>query len=211
MKTIQTILQSWKHHLQRSRFRNQAVFSIALLLTTLTLFTRFLGWVEARTGMVLADPVLALIVPKDFTWLTFGLIYLAVLTTIIHLADKPAAFLLAIHSYTMMVIVRMMMMFLTPLEAPEGLIVLRDPLVQFLGDGTAPTKDLFFSGHTSTLVLLALVAQTARLKALFATFAVIVAGCLVWQHVHYVVDVAVAPFVAYTCYRLALLWQARTL
>jgi len=39
----------------------------------------------------------------------------------------------------------------------------------------------------------------------------LVAVFVVWQHVHYVIDVAVAPFVAYACYRVVVLMQDRTL
>jgi len=45
-------------------------------------------------------------------------------------------------------------MYSAPLDAPERLILLNDPFVQFIGSGEALTKDLFFSGHTATLFLL---------------------------------------------------------
>ena len=46
-------------------------------------------------------------------------------------------------------------MWATPLDPPPGMIVLEDPLVQLFGGASRPlTRDLFFSGHTSTMFLL---------------------------------------------------------
>lgn len=199
--------EAWK----RRRFRVQLVGSVLLLVVGLQFFTRFLLWVEQREGVRLNDPILAVVPPADFTWLTFGVIYAAVLLGLIHLAPRPYRLLLAIHAYMLMVMARAAMMFLVPLEPAEGLIVLHDPFVQFAGDGSPPTKDLFFSGHTSTLFLLFLVIQNPVLKRLFLVFTALVGVMVIWQHVHYVIDVLVAPFVAYACYRVARALQMRSM
>lgn len=200
-----TLHDEWRRSLARPGFKLHAALSAVSMILMLGLFTRFIGWVEQREGIVLNDPLLKIITPVDFTWPTFGIIYVAVVLAIVVLARRPHSLLLAMQAYTLMVGVRMAMMFLTPLDPSEGLIVLRDPFVQFFGDGSPPTKDLFFSGHTSTLVLLALVMPRRSLRILYLAFAVLVATFVVWQHVHFTVDVLVAPFVAYTCYRIALL------
>ncbi len=205
--TDQATILLWKASLRQSSFRRQFISSALAISITLIVFTRFLAWVEAREGVVLQDPILAMIEPRDFTWLTFGLIYAAVVIALTSLMREPQRLLLAIQAYTFMVIVRIVMMYLMPLNPPEGLIVLQDPLVQFVGDGNAPTKDLFFSGHTSTMFLLYLVARKRVLRNIFLGFTLFVAICVVWQHVHYVIDVAVAPFVAYAAYRAALAFQ----
>lgn len=200
---MRTYLDVWKLELANSNFRVRIFLSFVAFVGTLSFFTRFLDWVEQRSGVVLNDPILSMIEPKDFTWLTFSLIYTAVLIAVLHLGNKPKDFLLAIQSYTLLVIVRAAMMFLVPLEPPEGLIVLRDPFVQFVGSGAAPTKDLFFSGHTSTMFLLSLVIKHRAFKNMYLLFTLLVATCVIWQHVHYVIDVVVAPFAAYGCHRSA--------
>lgn len=53
---------------------------------------------------------------------------------------------------------------------------------------------MFFSGHTSTLVLLSLALEKNREKVLTMTGAVIVGILLLVQHVHYTLDVIAAPF-----------------
>lgn len=199
-----TRFESWRHELRDRRFRLQLLVSVPLLIVILSLFTRFLEWVEHREGVVINDPILTMIEPVDLTWVTFGLIYLAIILALSVLSKEPKTLLLAIQAYTLMVVVRMGMMYLVPLNPAEGLIVLKDPLVQFVGNGSAPTKDLFFSGHTSTMFLLALVSNRTWLRRVFLSFTLLVAVCVIWQHVHYVIDVAVAPFVAYAAFRSSL-------
>ena len=84
----------------------------------------------------------------------------------------------------------MMTITLFPLEPPAGLIGLVDPLSNFFyGHDKFITKDLFFSGHTSTMFLLyfCLVKPVDKRIALLVT--VLVACLLLVQHVHYSVDI----------------------
>lgn len=204
------VVEIWKSSLRDSRFRVAFVGSIVLLGVVLWFFTRFLGWVEARDGVRLSDPLLQMIMPRDFTWATFAMIYAGVVLAIVHLAPQPRRLLLAMQAYTLMALARMAMMWLVPLDPAEGLIVLRDPIVQLLGDGNAPTKDLFFSGHTATMFLFSLVATSRMMKTLFLTFTLLIAAFVLWQHVHYTIDVLVAPFVAFGCFRFVRFLHAET-
>lgn len=206
---VHRLSERWAEAWGRKSFRIHFLSSIGLLVVGLHAFTRFLLWVEQREGVVLADPVLQAIAPTDFTWLTFALIYLGVASAIVYLCRRPYQLLLAVQAYVLMVAVRAAMMYLVPLNPSEHLIVLRDPIVQLVGDGTALTKDLFFSGHTSTMFLLFLVVKDGMLRKVYLAFTVLVGVFVVWQHVHYVVDVLVAPFVAFACYSIVDRWQMR--
>lgn len=186
-----------------SRFVIQLVGMTAALVAALSGFARFLGFNEARQGAALTDPLLALLPSHDVTWLTFGLIYLCLFAAIYFLVGHPRELLVAISSYAILAIVRMTMMYVTPLEAPHGFIPLVDPVIEFFGTGSTVNKDLFFSGHTSTLFLLFLTASVRWLRAFFLACTIVVATCVLIQHVHYTIDVLVAPFAAYGAYRLA--------
>jgi len=200
MRTI--VIDRWREAWQQSAFKLQLPLTTGMLVVVLSAFAQFLVLVEGREGVRMNDPILQIIEPRDFTWVTFGMIYLSVMVAVVVLAQYPWRLLVAMQAYIVMVVLRAGMMYVTPLSPSEDLIVLRDPFVQLAGDGTAPTKDLFFSGHISTLFLLSLVIQHPLMKKAFLLCTVVVAIFVVWQHVHYVVDVAVAPFVAYGCYRL---------
>jgi hypothetical protein len=123
----------------------------------------------------------------------------------VRLAKEPRALVLALQAYVVMVVLRIAAMAVTPLEAPPGMIPLHDPLVRLFGPGKLLTKDLFFSGHTSTLFLLALAVPGPRWKAFFVLCTAAVAFCVLGQHVHYTIDVLAAPVFAYASFRLAVL------
>jgi hypothetical protein len=88
------------------------------------------------------------------------------------------------------------------LDPPVGMVNLVDPLSSVFSGNAVITKDLFFSGHTTTMVLifLCLEKRTDKRIALIAAFAV--ACLLLVQHIHYTIDVLAAPVVVYPCYRL---------
>lgn len=110
--------------------------------------------------------------------------------------------MIALQTYGLMVLFRGIAMYLTPFAAPENILLLNDPFVQFFGEGDILTKDLFFSGHTGTLFLLVLLIDNKTLKAVFLIATFLVASAVLLQHVHYSVDVLAAPFFAYAAYRI---------
>ncbi len=197
-----SVSNAWRGAWADRAFRLQALVTVPLLVLILSLLARFLEANEARQGVVLADPLLALFQPHDLTWITFGLIYIGLVAGIVFLLRHPATLLLAIQAYALMVGFRILAMTLVPLEPPPAMIPLNDPLVEIFGTGRLLTKDLFFSGHTSTLFLLFLVMPPGRLKTVFLVCTLLVACCVLLQHVHYSIDVFVAPFVAYASVRI---------
>ena len=172
-------------------------------MAALATLARFLEWNEARPGAVLPDPLLALFAPRDLTWLTFSLVYLGIALGFARLLKEPRALVLALQAYVVMVLLRIVAMWATPLEAPPGMLELHDPLVRLFGPGRLLSKDLFFSGHTSTLFLLALTVPGRGWRAFFLASAAAVGASVLVQHVHYTVDVLAAPFFAYASVRLA--------
>jgi hypothetical protein len=191
---------NWKEFLTKRR--TELIITVLILAIILFLFPSFLAFVEGRRGVILADPILELYNPIDFTWLTFGLIYISLIVAIISFAAKPEILLLALQSYSLLVIFRMLVMYSAPLDAPERMILLNDPFVQFFGSGKVLTKDLFFSGHTATLFLLFLLSDKKHLKIIFLINTVLVGTAVLLQHVHYTIDVLTAPFFAYSSYKI---------
>jgi len=193
---------NWKEFLKIKRNKIELAITLILLAVVLASLTNFLNFVEARQGVSLPDPVLNLFTPIDLTWLIFALIYISLITAVISLAKNPCRLLFAIQLYTMMVIVRIIAMYILPLEPPQNMIALNDPFVEFFGSGKTLTKDLFFSGHTATLFILFLVSENKLIKTIFLISTVAVAVSVFLQHVHYSIDVFAAVFFVYALYSL---------
>jgi len=204
-----TGLAAWRSALRDRAFLVEALITLAVLVAGLASFTRFLAFVEARPGVNFTDPVLRRFQPVDLSALTFGLIYLALVAALAFLCREPRRLLRAIQAYAVMLLCRTVAMFLLPLEPPSTMIPLVDPIVGTAGAVDLPTKDLFFSGHTSTMFLLALSARARWQRGLFLAATAAVGACVLAQHVHYTVDVFVAPFVAYAAWRIVTLADKR--
>ena len=95
----------------------------------------------------------------------------------------------------------MLTMYSVTLEPPAGMILLADPISSVLYPDNGFAKDLFFSGHVSTMVILVLLENNRIAKILKITGAAIVGVFLAWQHVHYTIDLLAAPFVTYWVFR----------
>jgi len=193
---------SWKSFLKDKKKLTEFIITMIALTVVMISFSQFINFIEQREGVVLSDPILKAFNPINLTWLTFLLIYLSLIIFIVTTFNKPDKLLIAFQAYGLMVIFRTIAMYLTPFEAPETLLPLNDPFVQLFGTGEIPTKDLFFSGHTGTLFLLFLLAENKPLKTFFLLSTLIVGTAVLLQHVHYSIDVFIAPFVAYGAYKI---------
>jgi len=201
----------WAAEWKDRSFRVQAILTAICLPAVLRTLAKFLNGVEERHGVILPDPFLDLFPAVDVNWLTFVIIYGGLFAGIFLLLKHPRNLLLAVQTYILMVLFRIVAMSLVPLDPPMGTIDLRDPFVQYLGTGRMLTRDLFFSGHTSTLFLIGLSMPVRRLRVLYYCCALAVAACVLLQHAHYSIDVFAAPFFAYGAYRVISLMHRRLL
>jgi hypothetical protein len=198
------LASTWKTTWSDTGLRRQLFLALAALAAVLPAQAAFLLRVEQRHGVTLPDPVLSALPPHDFTWPLFAIIYVALGAGMGILMWQPRRLVIGIQSYVILVLARIAVMFVTPLEPPAGMIPLKDPFVESVATGTLLTRDLFFSGHTSMLFLLFLVVPVGRAgKAVLLAGTLGVAGGVLCQHVHYTVDVLAAPAFAYTSYSLA--------
>ncbi len=193
----------WRQLFKKPAQRYTFLITIVILISALNFFAKFLIYVETRQGVYLQDPLFKHFIAVDFNTLIFILIYGSLLTGLISLLPHPRYLILALQTYSLMVLFRFMAMYLTPLEVPEGIINLRDPLVFTLGTGQFITKDLFFSGHIASLTILFFTAKNKYLKWLFLLLTIIVAGMIFMQKAHYSIDMLVAPFFAFMAYSIA--------
>jgi len=193
-------MMNWKDII--SKKKSELILTITFLVVMLFILSKFLTFVEHRDGVVLPDPVLKLFNPVDVTWIIFGLLYTALISTVIYFFTKPELLLTAFQTYIVLTILRIIMMYLTPFNAPQDSIILDDPFVQAFRTGEIFTKDLFFSGHTAILFLLYLVADKTYLKVFLLVCTILIGLAVLVQHVHYTIDVVAAPIFAYMAYML---------
>jgi membrane-associated phospholipid phosphatase len=201
---------NWSAFLRNKHFRNELIISVFVLALTLTSLAKFLNYVESRNGITLPDPILKLFNSVNLTWLTFILIYLSIILILFLLSSKPKRLIFAVQCYIILILIRIFMMYLVPLNPPAGMILLNDPFVQYFGTGQPLTKDLFFSGHTATIFLFYLVSDKNVYKTFFLIATILVGISVLLQHVHYSIDVVSAPFFAYISYRLIYSLHSRT-
>jgi len=88
----------------------------------------------------------------------------------------------------------MLSIYLTPLDPPATLIAIKDPLtsITYGGKDVFMTKDLFFSGHTSNMLMLALCFEKRNDRLIGFLAAVSVGVLVLFQHAHYTIDVVAA-------------------
>jgi hypothetical protein len=190
----------WKTELQDKRFRTVFLVSVVSLGIILFLLTQFLNYAEAREGMIFRDPLHVYFEAIDLTWIIFAVIYFSLIAAIFSLLPHPRQLLFAVQLYALMVVVRIIAMYLLPLEPPEGMIILRDPFVEYFGTGQTLTKDLFFSGHTASILIFFLTARSKAYKSIFLFLVFLIGILVILQKVHYTIDVYAAVFFTLTCY-----------
>lgn len=197
-------MTTWKNVWTDRELLVRGAVSLLGLIAAVYAYGAFLARVELRRGVAFIDPVHVLFAPVDLTWITFALVYGAGLAGIVLLLQRPTALMWAMQAYTLQVVFRMMMMWALPLDPPVTMIPLVDPIASAFTGASAPlTRDLFYSGHVGTLVVLSFVLPQQWARRVLAVTSVLVGIAVIAQHVHYTVDVLVAPFVAASAARLS--------
>jgi hypothetical protein len=193
----------WKEAWANRRFRISLLVTLVALFTVLQVIIRVMDFMETQPGARIDDPILALLPPTDMTWPLTFLIYSNLMLLLWGNRNHPKELLMAMQTYSLMIFARTVTLYTFPLEAPEGIIPLADPLVQWKSEySIVHTKDLFFSGHTATVFMCFLTTVSRWMRVWFLIATVLVGFFVLLQHVHYTIDVLAAPFVSYLCYRL---------
>ena len=195
--------EEWQDAWQFAWYRKRVIGGLALVITILSLFPLFFQAIEKRSGYPLADPLLAWLPPHNVSLAIFVVIWAISLLGILRAAQDPFMFLTFLWAYVFLCVFRTLAITLVPLDPPAGLVGLVDPISNFFYGEKFVTKDLFFSGHTSTVVLLflCLPGKVDKGLALIAIF--VVGSLLLVQHVHYTLDVLGAIFFSWLSYRIS--------
>lgn len=176
---------------------------LAMVTAILVAFPFFFQYIESREGRLLEDPVLNWLSPRDVSIPIFAMIWSMTILFLVRSIQSPLMFMTFMYGFILLSLSRFVTITLVPLNPPEGLIPLIDPISNSFYGKTFITKDLFYSGHTSAQCLLFLCFRRKLDKAI-ALFCTIAIGFLVLvQHVHYTVDVIAAPLFTVICFTIA--------
>jgi membrane-associated phospholipid phosphatase len=195
--------EEWQDAWQSAWYRKRLVIGLMLVVLILSLFPFFFQTIEKRNGVYLHDPLLEWLHPHNVSLAIFVFIWAVSLLAVLRALRNPYLFITFLWAYCLLSVMRMLSIALVPLEPPVGLIGLVDPISNFFYGEKFVTKDLFFSGHTSTvfLIFLCLEGKVDKRLALITTAIV---GCLLLvQHVHYTLDVLGAIVFGYVAYWIA--------
>ncbi|MDB5127599.1 phosphatase PAP2-related protein [Mucilaginibacter sp.] len=197
-----SIKQAWTAALQSPKKRDKLLigsFIVAIILSTLPIF---FNHIQKRKGIVLDDWVLAHLPAYDVSVIIFAIIWGMAILIFIRALYNPVIYINYVWTLIFINIARMTSIYLVALDPPNGLIHLVDPLTGIFYGNVVITRDLFFSGHTSTLVLIFLCLEKRTDKILGFIAIVVVMVLLLVQHIHYTIDVIAAPVIVYIIFLL---------
>lgn len=184
--------------------------SIALVLVLLAfvcsafLFNWSLQRIDGHTGSIPFEPFFHLYEAKDLSHLLFFLTYGSLILYLVYYRREPGKWYVFLKAYVILLLTRSFCVYLYPLAAPSGAIPLNDPVLNHLFyPNSYSSRDLFYSGHVCTVLLLAAFSDAFWLKSLLFLFAIVIAVALVLQKVHYTIDVVFAPVFAIVIVKLS--------
>src|SRR5260221_383514 len=193
----------WQEALKSTRFRIHFILSLLGIVAFAASLPYFFNEILLpKPGVQLSDPILLFFQPKDWSIEIFVILYSITVLSLAFNIKKPYTLLLMFQMYVVVNFMRMTSLYLFTLEAPEGTIPLSDPFLTVFAYGKEVyVKDLFFSGHVSTLCILFLVELRRILKWVIFISIILVSLFLAWQRVHYALDMLAAPLITWLVFR----------
>ena len=195
--SLQGVGNRWAIALQSIRFRAEFFVTWVLAIAAFLFNPHFFNAIQQRPGMLLNDPILAWLPSVDLSGYIFLLIYSCTVVVLVYISMYPKLFVRGIQAFVLLTVLRYISIYLVPLAEPAGLIYLSDPFLESAVYQSRVTKDLFFSGHVSTVFLFGVMVPNRLLKSFFYLSAMLIAVMILFQHAHYTIDVVVAPFFAW--------------
>ena len=195
--------QSWKAAFENRTFTLQFVAALAVFLIFPFKADDYFQWIQLREGIQWNDPLLNFLPALYVSYPICGIIYFSVIYLLYRLLQDPKKFLWFAWAFNIETAFRFLSIYLVALNPPTGLVDLHDPLAEIFiyGENMAITKDLFFSGHTATMVFVCFFLPTVRERRIAIGLSLVLVTLLLIQHVHYSLDIAAAPL-----FTLAAIW-----
>jgi len=195
--------QTWKTAFADRSFTLSLLGALAVFAIFPIKADNFFQWIQKRDGVQWNDPLLNAIPALNVSYPIFGIIYLSVIYLLYRLLQDPKRFVWFAWAFNVETLFRFICIYVVALDPPARLVDLHDPLAEMFiyGENMAITKDLFFSGHTATMVFVCYFLPTTRERRIAIGLSLLLVSLLLVQHVHYSLDVVAAPL-----FTLAAIW-----
>lgn len=197
-----SINTNWSIAWKQSAFRWNFIFALLYFLIFPFKADDYFQWIQKREGIQLNDWVLNQLPAINFSYPIFTIIYLGVIYLLVQLIKVPKKFLWFAWAFNLETTLRFLTIYCIPLNPPMDLIILQDPLAEIFiyGENLAITKDLFFSGHTATMIFICVFLPTRFERKMAIIFTAILILLLLFQHIHYTIDIIGA--IAFTLFSI---------
>lgn len=193
---------TWRECIGSARGRLTIVFCLAVVLSMVLFMPYYYQEIIGpKVGILLNDPVLNFFTPVDWSNAVFFILTVALIQTLTLYYGNAEVFLTGLMSFCVVNILRVISMYVITLEPPADMILLIDPIsASLVYPEQAFAKDLFFSGHVSSMMILVYIERSRVWYLIKIAATVLMALFLAWQHVHYSVDLVVAPLATYAVF-----------
>lgn len=193
---FERVKQTWKTAFRIPFFCWNGLLTLIAGMVLAYIAQLFFPYIQQRHGITLYDPLLQLIPAHDVSFLLFACLYVPMLVWLTMLIAYPRSLLQVLMSIIALQTLRLITIWAIPLDPPQNCIILRDPLVYILAYHHLPvTRDLFFSGHTATMMVFYLAAPKNKKHLLIIWMAAVILLLLI-QHAHYSIDILAAILIA---------------
>jgi hypothetical protein len=191
---------------QVSGFRQKFWITTLIVAIILVSMPHFFNFIQNRPGPQLNDWLLGVLPVVDCSWPIFFAMYSLSIYAVYRSFHNPLVFYKYASVYILITLCRAVTIYVYPLDPPSDLVSLTDPFLSIFYGGKEITRDLFFSGHTSSMLLMFLAIDTRFGKIYGMIVTISVAVMLLLQHIHYTADVLVAFPATFLFWRLAKPW-----
>lgn len=201
----QSVELNWTAAWQDSRFRWQLILALAVFAIFPWKADDYFQWIQQREGIVMQDIVLTYIPARNVSIPIFAIIYVSVVYLILRIVRQPKHFLWFAWAFNIETLLRFACIYGVALNPPAGLVDLHDPIAELFiyGENLAITKDLFFSGHTATMVFVCYFLPNRMERKIALLLTAILVMLLLVQHVHYSLDILAAPVATWIAIKIA--------
>ena len=196
---ITKTLNSWSCYFSVKSNFYRFIITFCLFFIFTFFFKEYLILVESwEHNLGVFDDPFFLKEPIDLSIPIFVLTYGSILFFIVFHLNNPSKLVQLIQLAILVDLFRVISLFFIRFDAPD-MIPLNDPILNFLIYESDPDTslynqhDLFFSGHTANLFIIALLFKKSIFRYFFLLITFLTGLFLVLQQVHYSIDVIFAP------------------